>query len=579
MNDLKMTQNKSTRKNSIEEFAAQLEKEPLPKKRKMVRERCRNNLLLFASYFFPEICRLEFSPLHLYLFKRRKSKIELPLDRRAGQLDVVVAPRGSAKSTVVSLILPIHAILYRHERYISLISATMRQASQRLINIRAALLDNSCLRDVWGHELKRVERRSARALEVNGVRIEAYSAGTELRGINIGAWRPTWIILDDVERGSRVREARHRDWLGDWFVEVVDHLGNGYTHIDVVGTLLHRDALPARLARRPDATARTFASIVSEAEASDLWAEWRARYHNLADPNHVKNAKRFFEERHEAMLAGAEVLWPEKEDYYDLQVIRETRGRAAFDKEKQNEPWSDEASLFDIDRLRRFRIEDGQLVCEAADLAPNDEATDVDVEAIAGGRPNVPLDELRLFGFLDPAMGGKRGDWAAIATVGVDAIGYIYVLAVWMAYAKPSEQIRRAFDLHERWGYEAFGIETNAFQRLLLDPFEQERKRRRERGRAWDMPIVERRHYGTKADRILKLEPLARNGWLFFNEDLGNGDQGKEFFNQLESFPNARHDDGPDAVAAAVDIARRAASPRLITTPRPRASKGKIGNY
>lgn len=281
---------------------------------------------------------------------------------RRGRHDVILAPRGAAKSTLVSLVFPIHALVYRLDPYILLISATLRQATRRLANLRAALLDNADLRVHFAEELRDVSARSNRALEVGPVRIEAWSAGTELRGVTHGPWRPTWIILDDVERSDRVAHGPHRDALVDWFLEVIENLGNGYTNIDVIGTLLHRDALPARLLARPDFTGATFRSILHEAREETLWQQWRAIYHNLDDPDRVRHARAFFDARREAMEAGSDVLWRGKEDYYDLRVLRERLGRPAFDKEKQNAPWADDAHVFDTTQLRRFAVRDGLLL-------------------------------------------------------------------------------------------------------------------------------------------------------------------------------------------------------------------------
>ena len=268
------------------------------------------------------------------------------------------------------------------------------------------------------------------------------------------------------------------------------------------------------------------------------------------------------------MLEEAKVLWEKKESYYDLQVMRETRGRAAFDKEKQNEPWAEGASVFASFSLRRFTIQEDRIIREPPPGgAWNLPADDSD-------RPQTGLDELRVFGFLDPALGGATGDFAAIATIGVDPVGYYYLLDVWLERVAPSQQIARAFDLHERWHYEGFGVETNAFQKLLLEPIEIERARRRARGKAWDMPLIERRHRTDKESRILSLEPKARAGWLLFNTELS-----ETFMNQLREFPEARHDDGPDATAAALELAGAGRGAAVKSEKIPRRMRGAIKNY
>ncbi len=162
--------------------------------------------------------------------------------------------------------------------------------------------------------------------------------------------------------------------------------------------------------------------------------------------------------------------------------------------------------------------------------------------------------DLTIAGFLDAATGGKGrkgGDFAAVATVGLDTQGYLYVLDVWLQRAAPSRQVAALFDLHERWNYTLFGLETNCFQQLLLLPIEEERRRRRDAGRAWQLPLHEVHHHENKEMRLARLEPLMAHGWLRFRRDLP-----QEFWTQLESFPHGAHDDGLDAVEGAVALLR-----------------------
>jgi hypothetical protein len=154
------------------------------------------------------------------------------------------------------------------------------------------------------------------------------------------------------------------------------------------------------------------------------------------------------------------------------------------------------------------------------------------------------------------------------------------------------------FDLHEKWRYTLFGIETNCFQQLLLLPIEEERKRRKALVRnansnpstpstqstpstppvsslqppvsslqppvsnlqptayslqpaSWQLPIREVHHSRNKETRIATLEPLVTNGWLRFAHDLP-----ELFWAQLESFPRGEHDDALDALEAAISLLR-----------------------
>ncbi|MCX7012015.1 MAG: phage terminase large subunit, partial [Candidatus Sumerlaeota bacterium] len=388
--------------------------------------------------------------------------------------------------------------------------------------------------------------------------IDAFSAGSEARGLSAGEWRPTKVLLDDAEDSEQVENADLRERLYDWFREVVENLGDRYTDVEVVGTILHPDSLLTRLLERPDFESKRWPSVLKFAERSDLWDEGRTRYADLANPRRTASARRFFNDRRDEMLRGAEVLWPEKEDYYDLMVQLAARGRRAFFKEKQNEPLRADSAIFDPSTFRFFRREGGRLVEE-------------------GRSEGMAIADLRVVGFLDLAMGqGARrgeGDFAAIATVGVDRSGRLYALDVWLERATPSEQARRVFAQHDLWNYTVFGIEAVGFQGLIREPLEAIRRERRARGAsAADLALRELTPRGSKVERVASLEPLIHNGWLVFDRALP-----EEFFAQLEQFPRGRHDDGPDALASAVDLARHGdGRPQLLRKTR---SGTKTGGF
>lgn len=46
------------------------------------------------------------------------------------------------------------------------------------------------------------------------------------------------------------------------------------------------------------------------------------------------------------MLKGTEVLWPERENYYQLMEMRLADRQSSFDSEKQNEPIDPDSCLF-----------------------------------------------------------------------------------------------------------------------------------------------------------------------------------------------------------------------------------------
>ena len=328
-----------------------------------MRRRCEADIRLFAEYFFAHLLGRRPGRLHRELFDLwRRSRTRGSLESRSGRRLALAAPRGAAKSTLKTLIFPIHATLYQLERYIVILSATLKQARQRLHNIRSELETNETLKVFYAAELAQWDARTRDSLEVNKVRLDAYSAGTEIRGISHRQWRPTLVLLDDVEDSQAVRNMERRERLLQWYNEVIENIGDTYTAIEIVGTLLHPDSLLARLLARPDFQSRTFRSIEQFAERADLWDQWRALFTNLDDPERGQTARDFFNRHRADMLRGARVLWQDKEDYYDLMVQLVTKGRAAFFKEKQNEPAAAQETFFDLGRIIRFRLEGEALV-------------------------------------------------------------------------------------------------------------------------------------------------------------------------------------------------------------------------
>lgn len=319
----------------------------------MMKIRCETDLQLFGRVFFPHYCRQPFSRLHGYLFHQYGRQQHRPVLERMGRNFAVAAPRGYAKSTIASLLLPLHDILYRTEGYMVLVSATLKQSVGKLKSIRAELTENATLRKCFAPEIERV---ATRQLIANGIAIEAFSVGTELRGITYRQYRPTKIVIDDGEDSEAVESPEQREKLTLWFKEVLENLGNGYTNIIVVGTLLHSDSLLANILKRPDFESEVFRAVESFADNTALWEQWRGRFNDLSDPKRLRTARRFFDRHRKEMRKGTRVLWGAKETYYALMSQLTTRGRKAFFKEKQNDPRHHEAQLFDPETFRYFRL-------------------------------------------------------------------------------------------------------------------------------------------------------------------------------------------------------------------------------
>src|SRR3990167_3825576 len=194
---------------------------------------------------------------------------------------VIVAFRGSAKSTIFSLSYPMWAILgKKQKKFVVLLGQTNQQVKLILNNIKREFETNELLRRDFGRlELQADEWRSDSIVISNyNARISAFSTGESIRGIRHLMYRPDLIICDDVEDLQSVKTRELRDKVSQWFRGDIIPSGDESTKIVVVGNLLHEDSLIIRLKEsmeegKYDGIFRAYPLIDGEGEIL-----WRGRY-------------------------------------------------------------------------------------------------------------------------------------------------------------------------------------------------------------------------------------------------------------------------------------------------------------
>jgi predicted phage terminase large subunit-like protein len=473
-------------------------------------------LLEWARLYLPDYIHRDYSGMHRWLAER----LDASRERRGLRLNVV-GPRGSAKSTIVTLAHVLRAALEKWEPYIWIISDTRPQASLHLENVKTELVENKNLEHGYPDGVgKGLIWRAGTIRLKNGVAVEAFGTGQGIRGRRMGAHRPTLIVCDDIENDRHAISAWLRDRSRRWFFGAVLKAGKHETNILHLATALHREALAPHLARTGGWTSRTFAAIERWPENMALWETWEKLYADVDCADSQAAAREFYEQHRATMDAGAELLWPQEEDLYSLMCLRASGGRAAFEREKQGVPVNPEMCEFD--------------------------------ESWFGS--NVWFDEwprafrVRVLA-LDPSKGreDRHGDYSAFVFVGVDAQGTAWVEAD-LARRPTPEIVATGAELIRRLRPDVFGLETNQFQELLGAHFMEELRRQ---GILWVVPMgVENRT--NKRVRIRWLgQFLAERKLRFLAGSAGT----KLLVDQLKDFPVADHDDGPDALEMALRLA------------------------
>jgi predicted phage terminase large subunit-like protein len=212
----------------------------------------------FFSTYFSNYLTHPTADLHRDLFSITEDE-SLPLA-------VIVAFRGSAKSTILTMSYPIWSVVGRQQKkFVLIASQTQYQARVHLTNIKRELESNELLANDMGPFIEQREEWGSTSLYIPryNARITAISTEQSVRGIRHGAFRPDLIIADDVEDMASVKTREGRNKTFDWYTSEIIPAGDTYTKRIAVGNLLHEDSLLMRLKDR-----------IENKEIDGIYREW-----------------------------------------------------------------------------------------------------------------------------------------------------------------------------------------------------------------------------------------------------------------------------------------------------------------
>lgn len=332
----------------------------------------------------------------------------LEIHMQVSQIQQEIIPRGFSKTTLCNAIV-LRNIVYSLERFMVFIAETGPHAASQLGNVKEQLEVNELLRQVYGvlapsRNDSHIWRESE-AHTLNDVWIVARGRGGQVRGLNRGGNRPSFIIVDDVEDEESVLTDEQRKKTLKWFMRAVRPAlprNNPNAFIQVLGTLLHSECMLATLSRDPTVITTTFGAI--DPDGDMLWASHMSR--------------RQYTALRESYKAVGEL--------------------AGFTREFDSRISDEESRIFDTSRILYVAKGVRQFVSRAIALDP----------AIS--------EEL-------------TADFSAYAVVGMEDSGLLHLLDFYLKKGMtPRQQVDKYFEMKVFWDCTAHGIEASAYQKALI---------------------------------------------------------------------------------------------------------------
>lgn len=452
----------------------------------------------FMETYLPHYVRGQHSLFHKEIF-RRCPEI---LATEKGARDLFIAPRGSSKSTHLSLGFALYCTVRNLKRYILEVCDVYEQSALLIEAIKAELTTNPRLSydfpDACGEG--RVWREGEIVTRAN-IRIEGLGAAKKIRGRRHGPYRPDLMFFDDLENDEAVRSPEQRQKLENWINRAALKVGPPDGSMDViwVGTVLHFDAVLVRASKTHVWRTTEFQAIVRWPDRMDLWDEFEEILRNDGEDE----AKAFYADLREEMDEGAIVNWPGVQPLIFLMLER-AASHDAFACEYQNKPISEGSPFTDL----TFWVQERR--------------------------------DLIYFGAVDPSLGkkGKGRDPSAILVGGIDRLtGTMDVVAASIRRRLPDIIIADIIALQRQYGCLLWFVESVQFQEFLRTSLMVTAAKQGVAISA--VPIVPN---ADKDLRIERLQPPIAAGLIRLNSTQ------QTLIDQLQQWPAADHDDGPDCL-------------------------------
>jgi len=356
-----------------------------------------------------------------------KEWIELIVKKQHNQV-LIVAPREHAKSTVISLAIPLYFICSKLKRFIVIASDSSKQSELLLGSIKRELEENPLIRLVYGdliipelqEKYKTKKWSASELLTTNRVRLKAISSLERVRGLKDKDQRPDLIVFDDLENEVDLESDIKRQKSWNWFTQTALSLGDNSTQYVMVGTYLHKEGVIGRIIN----TTSNFG--------------WNVKFYKILKEDNTP-------------------LWPEYWSKERIERKRKSIGEIAFEREFLMNPEAVESHIFDLKALERANERGKHLVL----VSGINRGSRGEIKHIVAG--------------VDLAVKvSKHSGFFSMLTMGVKEDGEHVVLNIIYGKLSPLEQRQAISAEYAAFNHDLILVENNAYQDALVQEIQSE---------------------------------------------------------------------------------------------------------
>ena len=378
-------------------------------------KKLRNNMALFGRHCFPTALRKSTPPFHTDVY----SALANDNKRRV----LIAAPRGTAKSTVTTLIFPLWRIAFKktdEDLFIVIISESQTQSINFLSRIKYHLTHSDKFKSIFGDLGPTTAKRWTNndVVLANGARIIAVGTGQRVRGFIEGDTRPNLIVVDDFESELNAftpeARAKNRKWVTEAVIPSLSDEGK----IAMIGTVISEDC---------------FLYWAKDSPA------WHTLWYSIWDEDEKS-------------------IWPERFPKSRIMEIKKEFASVGnlngFYQEYMNIAQSPDMAPFKPEWIKLHHYDYKRM-----------HGQNCLVRTVDGKEEIKPVE---VYCGVDPASSlSSTADYFVVSTIGIDCDNNKYIIDVYRDRISPAEQPAKLIEVFKKYRPKRMKIETVGYQEAL----------------------------------------------------------------------------------------------------------------